>query len=50
MALASTLQQYLAGKGVQYDVLPGRAGILAGLAFGVLLWLGMQMVFLPLLG
>lgn len=39
-----------AAGAVLLAVLRERTGILWGLAFGALLWLGMQIVFLPLLG
>lgn len=35
---------------VLFALLPGRVQVWWGLGFGVLLWLGMQLVFLPLLG
>jgi Family of unknown function (DUF6789) len=35
---------------VLFAALRGRVSVVWGLGFGVLLWLGMQLVFLPLLG
>lgn len=47
--LAHFLYGGVAGA-VLFVLLPGRVTLLWGLGFGVLLWIGMQLVFLPLLG
>jgi Family of unknown function (DUF6789) len=53
LVIAGMIAHFLYGGvagAVLFAALRERVGLLWGLAFGVLLWIGMQLIFLPLLG